>query len=474
MVGTKVGGHAVVVGAGMAGLLAARVLADCYERVTIVERDVLAAEPANRRGVPQGRHVHVLLGRGSQIIDELFPGILEELVADGAPVWTDGDLSKLYISVGGHHLTRIGTLRDPHGLTMYMASRPFLECHVRRRLRARVDVTVLDGHEVAELVSTPDRRAVTGVRIVERAGGDERCLTADLVLDATGRGSRTPAFLADMGYGHPPEDEVMVRVAYASQLLRIPAGAFAERLVVIGAAGDRVSSVGLVGYENDSWMLTVSGYMGHRPPLDRDAMLRFAEESIPSHLLPALRAATPLGEVFGYRVPSNRWRRYDKMARLPDGLLVSGDGICSFNPVYGQGMTIAALDALALRRCLRRGIEGLPRRFFHASAKGIGVAWQAATASDLSLPRVPGRRTLSIRATHAYLERVLTAAEPQPPVCEAFLRTMQLVDPPTRLLAPGVLGRAAVARRGRSAGSPITEATPDRVPVGHGEQRRMS
>src|SRR5271156_3797317 len=175
------GERAVVLGASMGGLLAARVLADFFDSVIVVERDVLPDDHVVRRGVPQGRHVHVLLARGAQTFDELFPGFLDELVADGAPVWDDGELSKLHLSFGGHEMLRSGKVsKEPKALAIHMPSRPFLECHVRRRLQAMSNVTILSRHEVVELAATPDRRRVTGVRVVDREGGVERELTADV------------------------------------------------------------------------------------------------------------------------------------------------------------------------------------------------------------------------------------------------------------------------------------------------------
>src|SRR6202000_2030614 len=381
----RLGERAVVLGASMAGLLVARVLADFFETVTVVERDALPDDPAVRRGVPQGRHVHVLLARGAQILDDLFPGLLEELVADGAPVWDDGGVSKLHLSSAGHDVARSGRIRrEPKALAIHMPSRPFLECHVRRRLQAMNNVTMLGGHEVTELMSTADRGRVTGVRVVD--GGAERELTADVVMDAMGRGARTPAFLDRLGYGRPAEDHVVMHTNYVSQLLRIPPGTLQEMLVDIGPAPDRPSGMFLTGNENNTWMFTVFGMVGRQPPHDLAGMLSFAQDYCPSHLLAALRAAEPVGEVAHHRMPSSQWRRYDKMPRLPDGLLVCGDAICSFNPVYGQGMTVAALEAATLRECLRGGGNDLPRRYFRASAKRIGVAWQMVASSDLSIP----------------------------------------------------------------------------------------
>jgi hypothetical protein len=283
------GERAVVLGASMGGLLAARVLADFYRTVTVVDRDVLPEEPANRRGLPQGRHPHGLLAGGAQTLDEFFPGILNELVAGGAPVWDDGDLSKLYASFDGHVILRRG--KSALDYAMYLPSRPFLECHVRRRLQAIDNVTILGGQEVAELTSTADRDRVTGVRVIDRERGAEQELTADLVVDAMGRAAHTPAFLESRGYGRPVEDHIVMHTTYVSQPLRIPPGALKEMFVLISPAPGRPTGMFLTGNENDTWIFTVFGMAGHEPPRDLAGMLAFAQEYTPAHLLAAVRPA---------------------------------------------------------------------------------------------------------------------------------------------------------------------------------------
>ncbi len=447
----KLGQHAVVLGASMGGMLAARVLADFYQTVTVVERDVLPDDPTNRRGVPQGRHAHALLRRGGQIIDELFPGILNELVAAGAPVLDDGDLSKIWMSVGGHQLIRVGTARDQQAMTMYVPSRPFLECHVRRRLRAVPNVTILSGLDAAEMTSSADRNRVTGVRVVNRDSGAEQELTADLVIDAMGRGAHTPNLLESLGYGRPIEDQIVMRTCYVSQPLRIPPG-IVEQLVAVGAAPGRPTGMFLLGYENDTWIFTVFGMVGHEPPGDLAGMLSFAQEYTPAHVLAAVRAAEPLGEVIRHRMPSSQWRRYDKMRRFPEGLLVCGDAICSFDPIYGQGMTVSALDAVALRDCLARSRHDLARRYFRAAAKSIGVAWRMGAGSDLAFPEVQGRRSLSTRMTNRLADWVLTACESDAVVVEKFFRVNNLIDPPVRLMHPSFISRVAAVNLRRRQG----------------------
>jgi 2-polyprenyl-6-methoxyphenol hydroxylase-like FAD-dependent oxidoreductase len=451
----------------MGGLLAARVLADFFETVTIIERDELQDDPVVRRGVPQGRHVHVLLARGAQIFDELFPGILGELVADGAPVWDDGDLSKLHLSFGGHDILRSGKVtKEPQALAIHLPSRPFLEWHVRQRLQAMSNVTILSGHDVAQLMSTPDRRRVTGVRVVSRDDGAERELTADVVMDAMGRGAHTPAFLDALGYGRPVEDHIVMHTNYVSQLLRIPANTLNEMLVDIGPAPDRPAGMFLSGYEDNTWMFTVFGMVGNQPPRDLAGMLSFAEQYCPAHLFAAIRAAEPIGDVAHHHMPSSQWRRYDKMSRVPDGLLVCGDAICSFNPIYGQGMTVAALEAVALRACLRRGQTNLPRRYFRASAKPVRVAWQMVASLDLAFPAVAGKRSRYLRVASRLVDWALTASESDPVVAVRFFRVNSLIDAPIRLLHPVFVCRAAMVnlRRSRGDGQPRQAVVANRAP----------
>jgi 2-polyprenyl-6-methoxyphenol hydroxylase-like FAD-dependent oxidoreductase len=423
------------------------VLSEFYETVTVVERDVLPDDAVNRRGVPQGRHVHALLGRGSQVLAELFPGFLDDLVAAGVPVLDYTDLSQVFSSVAGHRLVSSGGFKDvPRA---FIPSRPLLECLVRRRVRETANITWLEDYDIVDLTSTTALDRVTGARVRFRGGDSERVLTSDLVVDATGRGARTPAFLDALGYGRPSETEVAVRVAYSSQLLRIPPGTLKELLVLVTPVPGRLTAIALARYENDTWMFTVGGMAGQEPPSEPTEMLAFAEGLVPAHVLAAIGAAEPLTEVCRFRYPESRWRRYDKMRRFPAGLLVLGDAICSFNPIYGQGMTVAALQAQALRQCLDRGVNGLARRYFRAAAKPIGVAWRFAVGGDLNLPEVEGPRPLSLRLANKYVDRIQTATESDLVVAEQFIKVVAFVDPPMRLLRPKMIIRVANANSHR-------------------------
>lgn len=441
------GGHAVVLGASMGGLLAARVLSDYYDRVTVVERDVLPDDPVNRRGVPQGRLIHACLARLTRVLEELFPGIREDLIAQGATTWDDGDFAKLDWSFNGHALVRSG--RSAAAPQIVSPSRPMLEWNVRQRVRLIPKVTFCEQHDVVGLTATPDRRRVNGVRVINRPADHEKTLAADLVIDATGRGSRTPVFLEQLGYGRPPEDEVKVQLAYASQVVHIPPGIIKEHMIAHFPRPGRPRMFAMIGYENNSWMIAAGTMAGLEPPRDYAEILSYAAEFAPE-VAAAMRHAEPVGDIVHHRVPSNRWRRYDKMRRIPDGLLVLGDAVCSFNPIYGQGMTVAAVEATVLRDCLRRGGHHLVSRFTHTAAKKVRVAWQTAVASDLSLPEVPGPRPLWIRFNNACLEPVMTAAESDPVVAAQFMRITAMIDPPAQLLRPAMLLRVARAQHRRT------------------------
>ncbi|MDT5329514.1 MAG: hypothetical protein QOF31_811 [Mycobacterium sp.] len=450
----KLGEHAVVLGASMAGLVAARALAEFFETVTVVERDALSDAADHRRGVPQGRQIHGLLLRGAQALEELFPGILDELVVAGAPSIDYRDLSKLHFDMGGHLAVQCGSVE---GLRAYTPSRPFLESHIRRRVRAIPTIAFLDNHDVVDVTSNTSRDRITGARVVSRHSHAESELSADLVVDATGRGARTPAMLERLGYGRPAEDEVVIHLMYASQLLRMPPQSLYESGCLVAPVPGRPTGMAILRYEHDTVMFAVFGMAGNDPPVGCSAMCTFAEQFAPVRILAAIRAAEPLGEAAQHRFPSSRWRRYDKARLLPEGFLVVGDAVCSFNPIYGQGMTVAALEALALRNSLSRGTKDLARRFFRASAKPIGQAWQLTVGGDLSLPEIQGTAPLSTRLLSGYMDRLLTAAEYDTAALEQFLKVAWLVDPPIRLLRPSMMWRAASAnQRWQKRPTPVT------------------
>ncbi|WP_197739971.1 FAD-dependent monooxygenase [Mycolicibacterium sp. P9-64] len=439
-------GAAVVCGASMGGLLAARVLADFYESVTLVERDVLPENVTQRRGVPQGRHLHMMLSRGIRIVGELFPGLTDELAAAGVPVVDGSDASRFYLQVGEHLLCRTGGFTDPAAITMHLASRPLLETAIRRRVRAIENVTVLDGHDVVGPIMAGDR--VHAVRVIDRESGAERTLDADLTVDATGRAARTPAFLEAHGYERPAEKSYPVGLTYSSQFFRVPPGAITERVAAIGPTLERSTGGGLLAYENDTVILTMIGVAGQRLPADLPGLLEMATALLPAEMAAALRDAEPIDGVSSQHYPASTWRRYDKLRRFPRGFLVLGDAVCSFNPVYGQGMASAALQARALRDCLAApATDDLSRRFYRAAARKLTPIWQANRMNDFAVTPVTGWRSIPQRALIWQRDKVMAAATDDIRLAEAFVLVLQLVAPSSTLFRPSMLMRIIKSSR---------------------------
>ncbi len=431
-------GRAVVIGASIAGLLAAQVLSDHYETVRVVERDPLPEVGEDRRAVPQGRHAHVLLGSGRQAIEELLPGLTGEIVRAGGAMCSA--FHDVRFSVGGHEFTR-----DAVGADVLLASRPLVEGIVRRRVLAADNVELCQA-DATGLAAGPDGR-VTGVYV--RDSGEPTTLSADLVVAATGRSGQVPGWIARLGHPAPAEERLRIDVTYVSRRLRLPPGAMGgDRLVLIGARPGLPRGLALLEQEHGAWICTLSGYgAAHRPPTDDRGYLDFLATVAPSDVVDAVATAEPLGGFVSHGFPDNRRRRYDRLPSFPESLVVLGDAVCSFNPLYGQGMSVAALQAVALGRCLDRGRAGLGRRALRAITKVVDLAWSQAVGGDLALPEVQGHRSWDVRLINAYVERLLRAGEHDPVVATAFSDVSDLLAPPQHILRPAVLWRVLRGQR---------------------------
>jgi 2-polyprenyl-6-methoxyphenol hydroxylase-like FAD-dependent oxidoreductase len=451
----RTGNHAIVIGASIGGLCAACVLSDFYDRVTVYERDELPDGPANRAAIPQGRHVHLLMARGAQEFETHFPGLLDDMVADGVPI-LENRPDCIHFGAAGHVLGTHHRLQDE--FTAYVPSRPHLEWQIRRRVAKIPNVDM-----VRAVVSEPRfdaaRQRVTGVVL-----DSGEALDADLVVDAAGRGTRLPAWLSQWGFERPREDVIYVGIGYATHQLRIPEGLIAEKVIVAGASHEQPLGLGMLYYEDGTWGMTTFGVAKVEPPHDFAGMCALADEVLPAHVAAAIRQGEPIGDVAFHKYPASRWRRYDKLDRFPVGIIPFGDAVVSFNPTFGQGMTMTSLQAGHLKRALETPGADLAREFNRATAKTTFPVWMMNAIGDLVLHRATGPMPWWYRPVGGLFDQFLGAAETDPVLAEWFLRRFSLLDSLYMVPSARLVGRTIrhnmrlwlAERRKRPAAAPAT------------------
>jgi 2-polyprenyl-6-methoxyphenol hydroxylase-like FAD-dependent oxidoreductase len=407
--------NAVVLGGSVAGLLAAAALAPRYSTVEIFERDVLTAGPHARRGAPQGRHVHAMLPRGLQAVERLLPGLTDRLVAAGG---MRGDV----LGNARWYLNGLGLHRSHAGLTAVTASRPLIEHVIRSAVRELPNVTISGGYDIVGLSS---ERAV---RVTDRRGGGSRVVPAARIVDATGRGSRMPQWLAALGWPLPPEDGVPIDLRYASRIFE--GDLLGDDLVVITARypGRRRSSV-MQRLEDGRVLVTLAGVHGERPPADLVGFAEYAASLCVPDTAEVIAAGVPVGDAVPFHFPAYVRRRYER-AELPPGLVVIGDAACAFNPVYGQGMSTAAMSAELLAD------DDDPGRFHVRQAEVHEAPWSLAVGADLALDG-----DAPADGPAAMIRRLQLAAVEDGELAAAFIRVTSLVDPPRALGAPWIAER---------------------------------
>ncbi len=434
----------MIVGGSIAGLCAARVLSDCYSRVTVYERDELPSAPSNRATVPQDRHLHLLMARGAMEFDGLFPGLLKDMVAAGVPM-LENRPDCIYLGAAGHVLGTGHTLREE--FTAYVPSRPHLEWQLRRRVQD-IDNVEIVRRCVAEPRFDDARQRVTGV-LLDPANPENGApeipefVCADLVVDATGRGTRLPVWLTQWGYARPAEQTVEIGINYATHQFRLAESMIAEKVVVAGASHDRSLGLGMLCYEDGTWILTTFGVARAKPPTTFAGMLALADELLPAHFSTALARAEPLGDPAFHAFPASRWRRYDKLDRFPAGIVPFGDAVASFNPTFGQGMTMTSLQAGNLRRALQAPDDKLAAKLNRATARTTYPVWMMNAIGDVAFHHADaGPVPWWWRPSGALFDQFLGAAETEPVLAEWFLRRFSLLDSLYMVPPPRIVGRA--------------------------------
>ncbi len=379
--------QALVIGGGIAGLLTARVLSDYYDHILIVERDVFPAKPEPRAGTPQSYHLHRLLPRGKIILEQLFPGYTDQLLAEGAYPFKDTDVA--ITSTSGSTV-----VRQPEKDAS--CSRAMLEWNLRQRVQALPNVRFLSGQEVIALEISADRTRITGVHLRKRGHRDRQTtIKVGLVIDASGRSSKLAQWLCELGYTLPEPGEARASIGYSSRYYQMPPH-FNRHLGAIlteGSPNKGIYAAALVPIEND--LLTVIlGSIGRQPapPIDAAQFEHELTRLLTPQLADVLQEAEPLAPPRGYRIPACVRQHYEQVENWPAGLLAMGDAFCHFDPIYGQGMTVAALEAATLALCLgeqqKNPQPDFERRTLQRMQTIIDPAWWLSTIADLRWPGV--------------------------------------------------------------------------------------
>ena len=435
-------GRAVVVGGGIAGMLAARALAKYFAEVTLVERDRYPEGDGERPGTPQARHLHLLLKRGLMVMEEQFPGFTRDLVAGGCLQIDQGrDFRIMYRSGWAPNL--------PCNLEVCTLTRPLLESTMRRHLLAHPRIRCREGVEVQGLSLDATGERVDGIHL--RARGAQageaaaETLAADLVVDTSGRNSRAPEWLTAAGFPAPAETTVDALWGYATRFYE-PVPGFEcdwKTLLLMNRPPD-LPRAGIIQWvEGNRWIVTLAGVMEDYPPTDEEGFLEYARNLRSPGLYEAIRHARPLTPIWGYRRTANRLRDFKGLTRRPERFLALGDSVCAFNPVYGQGMTLAALSSAELDRALRqhagRDLDGFARRFQTRLARVISGPWTMATGEDLRWPATRGGEiTAKTRFLHWYIEQVIQAIPGSPETYRRFQEVNHMLKPAGALFHPVV------------------------------------
>ncbi|MFD0353986.1 FAD-dependent monooxygenase [Streptomyces sp. NPDC127110] len=450
---------ALVIGGSAAGLFAASVLAE-FADVTLIERDKLPAGPEDRKGVPQARHAHLVWSGGVRAFEELLPGFVDGVVAEGGrlvPIMADmvsrapnevwfrrfGSGSGTGTGTGSGSGSGTGSSRGsgaPHRILV--CSRNLLDHVLRDRVLGDGRITVHEDSAVERLEGGAGR--VTGV--TARIGTGTRTLTADLVVDASGRGSRAPAWLRALGLPAVTERQVDAGVAYATRTFRAP-GTTGEGFPLVNVQANPAKAPGQGGIilpvEDGRWIVTLSGSRGGEPTKDPDAFTGFALGLGDPVIGELVKDAEPLGDVVTTRSTANQRRYYEKMKDWPDGFVVLGDAVAGYNPVYGHGLTVAAQSALALRGVLASAgltAPGTARRVQRAAARPVSAAWDLAVGQDACYPGASATPPRAVeRFLTRFVDRAVETAARSPRALGALLDVMSLSKPATRLFSPDVL-----------------------------------
>ena len=431
---------AIIIGASMAGLVTARVLSDHFETVCIIERDKVIDQPEPRKGQPQAHHIHTLLAKGSLTLRKYFPDIFDSLKQGGASIYDSTD-NMIWNCYGDYRL------QFNSGIIMAIMSRPFLEMKIRECVLNLENVEVISGYSVEDLITDNEKHEVIGIQISKSGQFDAaRILKGDLVVDTSGRGSCSGKWLEKLGYDKPAESKVGCGIGYTSRIYsRNPKGKDGSKWVCISPEPPKDQRGGAAfPVEGDRWIVSLCGWHGDHAPTDDGGFEEFAKNLPVPDLYNIISQNEPLSNYFIFKYPYSLRRHYEKLNRFPQDYLVLGDAVCSFNPVYGQGMTSTILQADTLNTVLnqRKGeLKNIAKSYFQQISKVIDNPWMTAVGEDFRYPQTTGKKSFGTNLINNYLTHIHRSTHSDPVVSKAFFSVLNMLESPFTLFRPQIIGK---------------------------------
>ena len=434
------GEKAIILGGGIAGKLAARVLSDFYQEIIVIERDEQPSGPFPRKGAQQGSHIHALLQAGEHGLEKLFPGITEKFYTTGAvKINSTRDLAWF------HH--GVWKLRYEGGYTTTLQTRPHLEWHLEQSIKMFPNVTILYNHSFQDFEYNGNENRIIGVRI--KAGNLVKTIFADLVVDAIGAGSMTASWAK--GRGIPvPEEKVKIGLRYVSRTFQLPAERNRDWTIKLLYPNPPQEKIGgmISKVEDNQYIVTFIGYhdaINEKEVLQNENhFIELAKKLPKNDIYQELKDAAPLTGISVFRIPQMTWRKYEKVKQLPDGLMLIGDTMCRMDPFFGQGMSIAVLEALALQKLLQnknQSQQQMIRAFHKQAAKIIAPIWSMVTTENFRYPATIGRRPFGLPIMQWYSKNIFLLSARDQETYHSFVKVMNLLSPITALMKPRILFR---------------------------------
>lgn len=424
---------AVIVGSGIAGLISAKVASEYYQEVIVIERDSKPVDACPRKGVPQGHHIHVLLNKGEQILEEFFPGIRKALVSQGAVTRTLGKDVKWYLS--GHWMPTFD-----EGFVTFFQTRPLLEKIIRDFVEKIDNISFRYETKLEHYNFDENSGAVQSAAFIDLATKTSFELSAELFLDATGRGSQLTKLIEKQGYSKIPESQVGVDFAYSSGMFEVSENTDKNdaAILIYPKAPEETRAAAVIPVEGSKWMVTAAGYSGDHPPTSPDAFLEFLRTLSQPEIFNKLKDATILGSLKQFKFSAGTRKHYEKSNLVNKGLLAIGDAICSANPFFGQGIAVAAQEAKVLQKSLKQygpivsdWPEAASNSYYKKISKILDISWGLAIGEDLKYPSTTGKRPVGFSLTRRIKDRIMSSNEPV--VARQFYKVMHFSASPLSL-----------------------------------------